>query len=93
MYTSVDETDAGALISGSPAQTEAWLTVKLAADKKQADLSLLLKARADPNAVVRVEWRDFETSPLLEAAVSGHTRVAKMLLAAGADVDLSLIHI
>lgn len=71
-------------------QSEAWLLVKLAADKKQGDLSLLLKSGADPNAVVNVEWREFATSPLLEAAVSGHTRVARMLLSAGADIDTSV---
>ena len=60
---------------------------KLAADRKQGDLSMLLKSGADPNVIVSVEWRDFETSPLLEAAVSGHTRVARLLLQAGADVN------
>jgi len=67
--------------------SNAWLVVKLSADKKQADLSMLLKSRADPNVVVPVEWREFPTSPLFEAAVSGHTRIARMLLSAGADVN------
>jgi len=67
-----------------------WLTVKLAADKKQAELSMLLTSRADPNVMVPVEWRDFATSPLFEAAVSGHTRIARMLLSAGADVNASV---
>ena len=55
---------------GPAGETEAWLMVKLAADKKQGDLSMLLTSGADPNVVVSVEWRDFETSPLLEAAVA-----------------------
>lgn len=49
---------------------------------------MLLKSRADPNVIVNVDWREFQTSPLLEAAVSGHTRVARMLLSAGAQVDV-----
>ena len=64
-----------------------WLVVKFSADKKQADLSLLLEARADPNVVVPVEWRDFRTSPLVEAAVCGHTEITRMLLDAGAHVN------
>ena len=68
--------------------TDAWLTVKLAADKKQGDLSMLLKSRADPNALVAVDWREFSTSALFEAAVSGHTRIVRMLLSAGADANI-----
>ena len=71
-------------------QGDGWLLIKLAADKKQGDLSMLLKQKADPNVVCAVEWREFETTPLLEAAVSGHTRVARMLLSAGAEVDTSV---
>lgn len=48
---------------------------------------MLLKEHADPNVIVHVEWREFDTSPLLEAAVCGHTRIARLLLAAGAHVD------
>jgi len=65
-----------------------WLLVKLSgADKKQAELSMLLKSRADPNVVVNCEWREFATTPLFEAAVNGHTRIARMLLGAGAKVN------
>ena len=59
--------------------------VKLAGQGQQGELNMLLKNKADPNVIVNVEWRDFLTSPLLEAAVSGHARVARMLLSAGAD--------
>ena len=45
---------------GPSGETEAWLMVKLAADRKQGDLSMLLKSGADPNVVVAVEWRDFD---------------------------------
>ena len=71
-------------------ETEAWLMVKLASDRKQGDLSMLLKQQVDPNVAVRVEWREFATTPLVEAAVSGHTRVARMLLASGARVETSV---
>ena len=50
----------------------------------------LLKQQVDPNVAVRVEWREFATTPLVEAAVSGHTRVARMLLASGARVETSV---
>ena len=75
---------------GPSGQTEPWLMVKLAADRKQGDLNMLLKSGADPNVVVKVEWREFPTSPLLEASVSGHTRVARMLLSAGAEVNTAV---
>ena len=71
----------------SSRDTDAWLMVKLAADKKQGDLAMLLKSKADPNVAVGVEWREFATTPLFEACVSGHTRIARMLLTAGADVN------
>ena len=68
-------------------QTDSWLMVKLAADKKQGDLAMLLKSRANPNVMMPVEWRQFATTPLFEACVSGHTRVARMLLNAGAHIN------
>jgi hypothetical protein len=71
-----------------PMNPDAWLLVKLAADKKQADLSMLLKTKVNPNSLVQVEWREYASCPLFEAAVSGHTRITRMLLAAGADVNV-----
>ena len=53
----------------------------------QGDLAMLLKSKVDPNVVMGVEWRDFATSPLFEASVGGHTRIARMLINAGADVN------
>jgi ankyrin repeat protein len=60
---------------------------KLCAQQRQADLMKLLSSGADPNVVVDVEWRDFATSPLIEAAIAGHVRIARMLLKAGAIPD------
>ena len=70
--------------------TDGWLMVKLSAQKKQAELSSLLKSRADPNVIVPVEWREFATSPLFEATVSGHMRIARMLISNGADCNVSV---
>ena len=71
-------------------ETDSWLVVKLAADKRQGDMAMLLKSRADPNVLVPVEWRNYATSPLFEASVSGHTKIVRMLLGAGADINQSI---
>ena len=69
---------------------DAWLMSKLASQQRQADLMKLLRSGADPNAVADVEWRTFATSPLLEATIAGHVRVARMLLNAGAAPDAAV---
>ena len=58
-------------------RAQSWLMVKLAADKKQGDLSMLLRSRADPNVVVDVEWREFATSPLLESIYHSRSMLTK----------------
>ena len=87
MYLSTDDALLTPSSRAMPVDTDAWLLVKVSADRKQGDLSMLLKSRADPNVMVNVEWRNFATTPLFEASVSGHTRIARMLLSAGADVN------
>ena len=68
-------------------QSEAKLLCDYAANKCQSEISLLLKSGSDPNVFARVDWQPFETTPLLEAAVAGHTRITRLLLEHGAKPD------
>ena len=77
-----------ALLDGpSKGVPESRLLIKYAADKQQAELSLLLKNGQDPNVMHAVEWQQFETTPLFEAAVNGYKRVVRLLIEHGAKVD------
>jgi len=63
------------------------LMIKYAADKQQGELSILLKQGEDPNIKAKVEWQQFETTPLFEGAVNGYTRIVRLLIEHGAKVD------
>ena len=91
---------AGAAPSELGEVEEAWLLVKYASGRqatggplaggpqKHAEaLSKLLEANVDPNVLVPVVWREWPSTPLVEAAAAGHTRVVRALLNAHADVN------
>ena len=66
---------------------ESKLLIKYASDKQQGELSLLLKNGHTPNVMHQVEWQQFETTPLFEAAVNGYKRIVRLLIEHGAKVD------
>jgi hypothetical protein len=61
------------------------LMIKYAADKQQGELSILLKQGENPNVKAKVEWQQFETTPLFEGAVNGYTRIVRLLIEYGAN--------
>lgn len=69
----------------SRGQSEAKLLCTYAANRAQAEMTQLLKSGADVNVFAKVDWQNFETTPLLEAATNGHKRLVRMLLEHGAD--------
>jgi len=69
-------------------QSEALLMCTYAAKKEQSEIATLLKSGADPNCFAKVDWQpNFETTPLLEAAVNGHKRIVRLLLEHGGKPD------
>ena len=91
---------AGAAPSELSVVEEAWLLVKYASGRQATGgalaggpqrhaeaLSKLLEARVDPNVLVPVGWREWPSTPLVEAAAAGHTRMVRALLNAHADVN------
>ena len=66
---------------------ESKLLIKYAADKQQGELSLLLKNGQNPNVKHKVDWQDFETTPLFEGSVNGYKRIVRLLIEHGAMVN------
>lgn len=69
----------------SRGMSEGKLLCEYAANRCQAEMTQLLKSGADVNVFAKVDWQQFETTPLLEAATNGHKRLVRMLLEHGAD--------
>ena len=66
---------------------------KAAAAGREADVRSLLEKGANPNVAARFHRKQINlATPLIAASINGHASIVRILLAAGARPDATVIH-